>query len=101
MTNQKASLLKNVLQRKTNHNAFTKDKKDANDEIYYEESSVTHGVPSYFNIFDCGGNILNKLDVTYERACMSTTKEKYYTKMLETIVDYNDCNNAPFSNEKL
>ena len=27
--------------------------------------------------------------------------KKYYTKMLETLDDYNDLNNAPLSNEKL
>ena len=32
---------------------------------------------------------------------MATTKDKYYTNMLETLVDYNDCNNAPLSNEDL
>ena len=37
----------------------------------------------------------------YERACMATPREKYYTKILETLVDYNDRNNAPLSNEKL
>ena len=53
---------------------------------------------SYFNIFECGKNILNILDMTYERACMATPRDKYYGKMLETIVDYT---NAPLSNEKL
>ena len=74
---------------------------DANNEAEYEESSVTHEVPSYFNIFECGGNILNRLDVTYEQACMDTPRDKYYTKMLETLVDYNDHQNAPLSKEKL
>ena len=32
---------------------------------------------------------------------MANTKEKYYAKMLETLVDYNDHNNAPFFNEKI
>ena len=32
---------------------------------------------------------------------MATSKEKYFEKMLETLVDYNDSNNAPLSNEKL
>ena len=32
---------------------------------------------------------------------MATKKDKYYTKMLETLVDYNDHNNVPFSNEKI
>ena len=48
--------------------------KDANNEAEYEESSVTDELPSYFNIFKCGRNILNRLDMTYERACMSTQK---------------------------
>ena len=37
--------------------------KDAKNEIEYEESSVTHQVPSYFNIFNGGKNILNRLEV--------------------------------------
>ena len=32
---------------------------------------------------------------------MATTKEKYCTKMLETLVNYNDRNNAPLSNEEI
>ena len=32
---------------------------------------------------------------------MATPKDKYYTKLLETVVDYNDHHNAPFYNEKL
>ena len=44
---------------------------------------------------------LNRLEVTYERACMATPKEKYHMNMLETLVDYNDRNNVPFSNENL
>ena len=32
---------------------------------------------------------------------MATTKEEYYTKMLETLVEYNIHNNTPLSNEKL
>ena len=75
--------------------------KDVNNEADYEESSVTDEVPSYFNIFECGSNLLNRLDVTYERACMATPEEKYYTKFLETAIDYNDHHNAPFPNENL
>ena len=32
---------------------------------------------------------------------MTTLREKYYSKMLETLVDYNDSKNAPLSNDKL
>ena len=46
-------------------------------------------------------NILNRLDVTYEQACMVTTKYKYYMKFLETVIDCNDHHNAPFSNDYL
>ena len=41
----------------------------------YEDYSFTKEVPSYFNIFECGRNLLDRLDVTYERACMATPKE--------------------------
>ena len=57
---------------------------------------VTYDVPSYFNVFECRRNILNRLDVTYEQACMATPRDKYYTKMLETLIDHNDHHNAPF-----
>ena len=50
--------------------------KDAKNEAEYEESSVTDEVLSYLKIFECGGNILNRLDVTYERACMATPKRR-------------------------
>ena len=44
---------------------------------------------------------MNRIDVTYQRACMATPRDKYYTEMYETIVDYNDRNDAPFSNEDI
>ena len=66
----------------------------------YKEPSVTKEVPIYFNIFECGRNLVERLDVTYERACLATPKEKYYEKMLETPVDDNNRNDALFSNEK-
>ena len=61
---------------------------------------VTNEVPRYFNKYECGRNILNRLYVAYERARVTTTKYKYYTKMLETLVNYNDRNNTILSNEK-
>ena len=79
-----------IPQRKTNQNAFktrSTNKKYAQNETEYEEYSVTHEVPSYLNIFDCGKNILNILDVTYKHAYVATTEEKYYPKILESLVD--------------
>ena len=34
----------------------------------HKETSVTQKVTIYFNIFECGRNILDKLDVTYQQA---------------------------------
>ena len=75
--------------------------KDSKNETDYEESSVTYAVTSYFNVLKCRRKILNRIDVSYERACMATPGEKYYTKMLETIIEHNDSHNAPLSSEKL
>ena len=47
-------------------------------EEKYKESKGTKEVPIYFNIFECGRNILDRLDVTYEQAFMVTPKDKYY-----------------------
>ena len=70
-------------------------------DVEYEESSVTKEVPSYFNIFECGRNSLDRLDMTYEQACMATPKDKYYTKLLKNIVADNNHNGVPLSNEKI
>ena len=77
------------------------NKKVAKNEAEYEESSVTDEVPRYFKIFECGRNILNRLDVTNERVCMAPQKEEYYKNLLETMFEHNDCHNVTFSNEKL
>ena len=57
--------------------------------------------PIYFNLFECGKNILNRLDATCEQACMITSRYKYYTEMFNNIPDYNDRNNGPLSNKKI
>ena len=37
----------------------------------------------------------------YEQVCMATPRDKYYEKILNTLVEYNDHHNTPFSKEKL
>ena len=37
----------------------------------------------------------------YEKACMSTPKDKYYNTLLNNLFDDNNRKGAPFSNEKL
>ena len=44
---------------------------------------------------------MNRIDVKYEQLYMDNPLDKYYYKVLDTLVDYNDHHNAPFSNEKL
>ena len=38
----------------------------------HKEPSVTQKVTSYFNILECGRNLLDQLDVTYQQAFMAT-----------------------------
>ena len=46
----------------------------------YKEHSVTEKVKIYFNIYECGRNLLDQLDVTYQQAFMaSPVQEGYYT----------------------
>ena len=50
----------------------------------HKEPTVTEKVKSYFNIFECGRNLLDRLDVTYQRVFMSTPAENdYYKEMLK------------------
>ena len=57
--------------------------------------------PSYFNLFEYGKNLLNGIDDTYERACMATPRDRYYTEMFNTLTGYNDLKNIPLSNVKI
>ena len=52
---------------------------------------------SYFNIFECGRNLLDQLAVTYQQAFMesplqegfyqpSPAQERYYDKMAESLI---------------
>ena len=40
-----------------------------------KEPSLTEKVTSYFNIFECGRNLLDQLEVTYQRAFMATPED--------------------------
>ena len=75
--------------------------KDTNNEAEYEESSLTDEVMSYFNLSNCGKFSLERLDVTYEQACMATQEDEYLADLLETIIEHNDHHKVPLSNEKL
>ena len=64
------------------------------------ESSVADKGSSYFNIFKCSRNLLDKLDVTYQRAFtespvqqglyqISPVRERYYDMMANNIIGEN------------
>ena len=80
-------------------------RKDAKNESEHEELTVTvdqfFRETIYFNMFECGKNLLNKLDAMFEQACMATPRDKYYTELFRTITYFNNHNNAPFSNEHI
>ena len=67
----------------------------------YKEPSVTKEVTSYFNIFDCGRNILDRLDVMYQQAFMATPKDKYYNALLDTLVKDKNSKGEPLSNDNI
>ena len=50
-------------------------------------------MPNYlnvFNIFECRRKLLDIFDVSYKRAYMATTKEKYFAEMLDHINKHNE-----------
>ena len=56
----------------------------------HKEPSVTQKVTSYFNISECCGNILDKLDVTYQRAFMATSAQyEYYKEKTKILIKAN------------
>ena len=68
------------------------------------ENEVTYDVPNYFNAFnllECGRKLLDRIDVSYERACMATPREEYFTKMLDYLLKHNHRHGTPLSSKNL
>ena len=64
----------------------------------YIEPSLSDKGSSYFNIFECGGNLLDQLDVTYQRAftayeATSTVPKGFYQISLARQRYYDMCAN--------
>ena len=47
---------------------------------------MTEKVTSYFNIFECGRNILYQHDVMYQQAFMATPEDEYYKEMTKSLI---------------
>ena len=56
----------------------------------HKEPFVTEKVTSYFNIFECGRNLLDQLNVTYQRVFMTTSaQDEYYKEMTKNLIKAN------------
>ena len=67
---------------------------------------------SYFNIFECGRNILDQLDVTYQQAFtaspvqeglyqISPARDRYYDMMVDNIIEANVGSDGTITNDYL
>ena len=67
----------------------------------HKEPSVTEKVKNYFNIFECGINLLDQIDVTYQRAFMATSEQdEYYKEMTKSLIKAN-IEGGKLCNEKI
>ena len=79
------------------YNGITELKKNE-----HKEPSVTEKVTSYFNIFECGINLLDPLDVTYQRAFMETSaQDEYYKEMTKSLIKANIGSDGKICNENI
>ena len=81
------------------------------DDEHKEPSVIEEGI-SYSNIFDCSRNILDQIDVTYQRAFMaspvqegfyqpSPARERYYDKMAESLIKAKVGSDGTINNDEL
>ena len=84
-------------------------------ELKYDEHiepSVVDKGSSYFNIFECGRNLLDKLDITYQRAFIATpvperldqpspAQERYYDQISDSLIEVNVHSNGTINDEEL
>ena len=61
---------------------------------------MTQKVTIYFNIFECGRNLLDQLDVTYQQAFMDTLEDEYYKGMTKILIKVNN-EGGKLCNEKI
>ena len=72
---------------------------------------MTGKATGYFNIFECSRNLLNQLDVTYQREFMvspvpegyytSPARERYYDQLAKSLINSNIGSDGTKNNDKL
>ena len=81
------------------------------DDEHKEPSLIGKGT-NYFNIFECGRNLLGQLDVMYQRVFMasqvqegnymqSPARERYYDQLAKILINLNLGSDGTISNDKL
>ena len=68
------------------------------------KNEVTYDVPNYFNafnVFKCRRNILDRIDVSCEKAYMATPEEEYFLVVLDHLNELNRRHDRPLSSKKL
>ena len=81
------------------------------DDEHIEPSVIEKGT-IYFNTFKCGRNLLNQLDVTYQRAFMATPVqegyyqqspacERYYDQLEKSLINSTIRSDGTINNDKL
>ena len=64
-------------------------------ELNYDEDDVKPSTnvkeASYFNIFECGRNVLDKLDVTYQRAFTASKKTSREVRVATRVKNIGKC----------
>ena len=59
-------------------------------------------VTSYYNIFECGRNLLDQLDVRYQRVFMATAAQyEYYKEMTKSLIKSNIGSDGKICNENI
>ena len=68
----------------------------------HKEPSLTEKVTSYFNIFECGRNLLGRLDFMYQRSFVATSaQDEYYKEMTKIPIKANIGSDGKIFNEKI
>ena len=63
---------------------------------------MTEKVTNYFNIFECGRNLLDQLDVTYQRALMATSaQDEYYKETTKILIKANIGSDGKICNKNI
>ena len=70
-------------------------------EKEHKEPSVTEKVTSYFNIFECGQNLLNQINLTYHLAFVATSAQDEYCKEITKSIIKVNIDGGKLCNEKI